>query len=155
MSKITGLGKIVTQLIGSEVKSLVLSSEYSASTILINLAEKVSGVNISAIEGIENKLKAVQAHEVEIKKELEFSNGESKFHCVDCSELTSEELKVKVLVCIMEHEVKNIILEPNKVLLRTSSDNESVDWDMFKTAMERMYSVSFVTVEDDFAIGKG
>lgn len=33
MSKITGLGKIVTQLIGSEVKSLVLSSEYSASAI--------------------------------------------------------------------------------------------------------------------------
>lgn len=68
MSKVTGLGKIVTQLIGSEVKSLVLSSEYAPRTILISLAEKVSGVNISVIEGIENKMKAVQAHEVAIKK---------------------------------------------------------------------------------------
>lgn len=153
MSKVTGLGKIVTQLIGSEVKSLVLSSEYAPRAILINLAEKVSGVNLSVIEGIENKLKAVQAHEVAIKRELEFSNGESKFFCIDCSELTSEEVAVKVLECIMEHEVKNIILEPNKVLLRTSSNNEREVWDTFKTAMEIVYGVSFIIVEDDFCIG--
>ena len=152
----TSLSKIVEYIKNSEEQIIIVSGEYSPQGILLAVSEDATGLRLASGSTIEEKIGQFVGKEEVVKNALEFPNGESRFFCIytgdtmlDC---LAHDILVEIISCVMEFDIRKIILEPVWVMLRGCTEKDIETWINFKKGLEDFYGVEFITIEDDFRL---
>lgn len=145
----TSLENIVDFLMKTESQTLVVTAECSTAQILISLVDNSTGLDVSGVTGLSERLKYVSEHQEDIDKCLTYPDGRSKFFCLETPNFTFEDLKVKIMACTLENGLKQVVIEPDNILLRGVEKSIVDDWCKFKMALEYMYGTVFTVVTDN------
>lgn len=151
----TSLSKIVEYIKNSEEQIIIVSGEYSPQGILLAVSEDATGLRLASGSTIEEKIGQFVGKEEVVKNALEFPDGRSRFFCVYTGDAMLNRLAdilVEIISCVMELDIKKIIIEPVWVMLRGCTEKDIETWINFKKGLEDFYSVEFITIEDDFSL---
>lgn len=151
----TSLSKIVEYIKNSEEQIIIVSGEYSPQGILLAVSEDATGLRLASGSTIEEKIGQFVGKEEVVKNALEFPDGRSRFFCVytgDAMLNCLADILVEIISCVMELDIRKIIIEPVWVMLRGCTEKYIETWINFKKGLEDFYSVEFITIEDDFSL---
>lgn len=151
----TSLDKIVQYIKHSEKQVIILSGEYPPHVILRSVAEEATGIKMNLDGTLEDKLETFKGKDSEVKAALEFPDGKSRFFCLFSGKSGGRDMlsiKQGILSCLLEFEVKEILIEPVSIMFRYMNKEETEDWLTFKDGLERFFGVSFILIKDDYSL---
>lgn len=146
---------IMHWLIHSVHRILIVSLEDNVGAYGAKMASRVSGVNILALRGIEERRAAVMASKDAVNKFLFDENGSSRFDIMEKVPSELEDLKLAILQAIKVLGCKVILIDPLQSILGTKSLEEQVDWMNFEESCRRDYNVTFINIAHTRKSGSG
>ena len=154
----TSLSKIVQYIKNSKEQIIIVSGQYEPHIFLTAVAEDATGLKYKRSGTLQEKLNSFKGMESEVKNSKEFPDGQSRFFCINTKNVISQNvipqgmigIQQKILSCVLEFEIKKIIVEPIDIMFKGVSGIHRNEWLIFKNGLEEFFGVEFILMKDDF-----